>query len=144
MIKIKNKFHVFEILTLIIFILLFISISFIIFTIVGIGFLSFLGFEYYSLQSVLIFFIIYFCIGGPIDIACTSLLDVIRYVNKLPHVSYKFLEAFFDISLTFILVNILDIFMKSITIPLYTEILFAILSYTFSECIDFISNKKNN
>lgn len=142
MIKIKRRFHFLEILTLIIFILLFISIAFIIFTIVGIGFLSFLGFEYDSLQSVFIFFIIYFCIASPIDIICTSLLDVLRYVNKLPYVSYKFVEAFFDISLTFILVNILDIFMKSITIPSYTEILFAILSYTLSECIDFMSSNK--
>lgn len=143
MIKIRNKIHVLEIFALTIFILFFIAIAFIIFTLIGIGFLSFLGFEYNSLKSVILFFIIYFCITSPIDYACTSLLDVIRYRNRLPYTSYKFLEGFFDISLTFILVNILDIFMKSISIPLHTEILFAILSYAFSECMDFISKKNN-
>lgn len=142
MVKIKKKSHVFEILALTMFILFFVIIAFVIFTLVGIGFLSFLGFEYKSLNSVILFFIVYFCIASPIDLVCTSLLDVIRYRNQLSHVSYKFLESFFDISLTFILVNILDVFMSSITIPLYTEILFAILSYVFSECMDFMSKNE--
>lgn len=139
MVKIKKKFQILEILALIIFALIFIVIAFIIFTAIGIGFLSFLGFEYDSFKSVLFFFVIYFCISNPIDFICTSLLDVIRYVNKLPYISYKFLEAFFDISLTFVLVNILDIFMQSIYIPTHTEILFAILSYTLSQCMDFMN-----
>lgn len=138
MVKIKKKLQILEILALIIFALIFVVIAFIIFTAIGIGFLSFLGFEYDSYKSVLLFFVIYFCISRPIDFICTSLLDVIRYVNKFPYVSYKFLEAFFDISLTFVLVNIIDIFMKSVYIPTHSEILFAILSYAFSQCMDFM------
>lgn len=143
MVNIKKKSQFFAIISLILFILFFLIIAFCIFTIIGIGFLSFLGFEYDSFKSVIFFFAIYFCIGGPIDLICTSLLDVIRYINRLPYISYKFLEAFFDISLTFVIVNIIDVFIRTITIPKHTEILFAILSYAFSQCMDFMDKDKD-
>lgn len=41
------------------------------------------------------------------------------------------------------MVNIIDIFMGSIEIPLYTEILFAVFSYAFSQCIDFFDKDEN-
>ncbi|MEF9992242.1 MAG: YrvL family regulatory protein [Romboutsia sp.] len=146
MVKIKNKIPFFELISLILFLFFLLGIAFILFTVIGIGFLSFLGFEYNSFKSVIFFFILYFCIGTPVDFVCTSVLDVIRYTNRLPYRVYKVLEVLFDVSLTFILVNIIDIFMKSITIPLSTEVLFSLMSYAFSQCLDFFDkdNKNNN
>jgi hypothetical protein len=62
------------------------------------------------------------------------MFDFLKYNINL---NDKLLEAFLDISLTFISINILDFFMTSVSIPLYTEILFAILCYLFSECRDY-------
>ncbi|SCH03136.1 MULTISPECIES: regulatory YrvL family protein [unclassified Romboutsia] len=145
MIKINKKYKIpfFEILSLILFFIVFFGISFVIFTFVGIGFLSFLGFEYKSVGSVILFFAIYFLIGSPIDFLCTSFLDIFRYVNKLPYKAYKIIESLIDILLTFITVNIIDLFMNSISIPTHTEILFAILSYLLSECVDVFDIGKN-
>lgn len=66
----------------------------------------------------------------------------------MPYPIYKILEALLDILLTFITMNIIDRFLTSISIPSHTEILFAILSYSFSQCVDFFdfgksSNSKN-
>ncbi|WP_243155234.1 regulatory YrvL family protein [Romboutsia sp. CE17] len=117
--------------------------SFVLFTFIGIGFLSFLGFEYSSVGSVILFFAIYFLIGSPIDFLCTSLLDVFRYVNRLPYTIYKIIESLLDITLTFITMAIIDVFMNSISIPIHTEILFAILSYLLSQCVDFFDKDTN-
>lgn len=103
-------------------------------TFIGIGFLSFLGFEYDSMMSVLIFFLIYFCVTGPIDFVCTTFLDIFRYANRLPYWLYKLSDFVLDFMLTFLTMNILDEIMKSINIPYSTEVLFAILSYVLSEC----------
>ena len=72
------------------------------------------------------------------------MLDVFRYVNKLPYPIYKILEALLDILLTFITMDIIDKFMTSISIPSHTEILFAILSYALSQCVDFFDFGKNS
>ncbi|HBM7270169.1 TPA: hypothetical protein LZB00_002988, partial [Clostridioides difficile] len=47
-----------------------------------------------------------------------------------------------DFILTFLAMNIIDTFMDSVTIPLSTEILFALLSYLLSECMDFFDRDK--
>nr|UWI51432.1 regulatory YrvL family protein [Clostridioides difficile] len=144
MIKISNKRRIplGEFISVFLFFAVFFGITFCIFTVIGIGFLSFLGFEYKSLGSVLIFFLIYFCITTPIDFLCTTILDIFRYVNKLPYSIYKFCEFIIDFILTFLAMNIIDTFMDSITIPLSTEILFALLSYLLSECMDFFDKDK--
>lgn len=142
MINIKNKLHLGEFISFLLFIILFFGVSFIISTVVGIGFLSFLGFEHDSFKSVIIFFIFYYCIGKPIDFLCISFLDIMKYVNKLPNKVYKFLEFTFQVSITFITINIIDLFMKSITISSLTEILFALLSYAFAQCNDFMNKNK--
>ncbi|HBE8541078.1 TPA: hypothetical protein KNL17_001993 [Clostridioides difficile] len=115
MIKISNKRRIplGEFISVFLFFAVFFGITFCIFTVIGIGFLSFLGFEYKSLGAVLIFFLIYFCITTPIDFI-----------------------------LTFLAMNIIDTFMDSVTIPLSTEILFALLSYLLSECMDFFDRDK--
>lgn len=124
------------------FFIIFFAISFLIFTIVGIGFLSFLGFEYNSVSSVILFFAIYFLIGSPIDFLCTSFLDVFRYVNRLPYKVYRVFEALLDILLTLITMDLIDRFMSSINIPSHTEVLFALLSYLLSQCVDFFDKGK--
>lgn len=48
-----------------------------------------------------------------------------------------------DITLTFITMAIIDVFMNSISIPIHTEILFAILSYLLSQCVDFFDKDTN-
>ncbi|WP_243446352.1 YrvL family regulatory protein [Romboutsia weinsteinii] len=130
-----------------IFIILFISvlalIAFCIFTVVGIGFLSFLGFEYDSVKSVLFFFLVYFCVNTPVDFVCTFFLDIAKYVSRLPHPLYKLLESLLDISITFITINVIDYFMSSICIPYTTGILFSILSYMLSQCSDFLRKERN-
>lgn len=131
-----KKIPFFEILFLILFLIILFGISFVIFTFVGIGFLSFLGFEYTSVGAVILFFAIYFLIGSPIDFLCISILDIFRYVNRLPYKLYKIVEALLDILLTFITMNIIDTFMNNINIPIKTEILFALLSYLLSQCVD--------
>ncbi|MBO3446166.1 MULTISPECIES: YrvL family regulatory protein [Clostridia] len=135
----KYKFPFNEIIYFILFILFLVIITFSIFTVVGIGFLSFLGFEYDSIKSVFIFFVIYFCISKVTDIFYTNILDFIKYSNRLPYSLYKLIDFFIDCSLTFIIIDILDFFIKSVRIPTKTQILFAILSFAFSECIDFIT-----
>ncbi|MGL5330289.1 MAG: YrvL family regulatory protein, partial [Peptostreptococcaceae bacterium] len=69
---------------------------------------------------------------------------VFKYVNKLPHKVYVILEAMIDISLTFVIMNIVDVFFASINIPIQTEILFSILSYLFSQCIDFLDKENSH
>ncbi|HHP5290098.1 TPA: YrvL family regulatory protein, partial [Clostridioides difficile] len=68
--------------------------------------------------------------------------DIFRYVNKLPYSIYKLCEFIIDFILTFLAMNIIDTFMDSVTIPLSTEILFALLSYLLSECMDFFDRDK--
>lgn len=145
MIKIKNKKKLpfFEFVYIFLFFAVFFLISFLLFTIVGIGFLSFLGFEYNSVSSVIFFFLIYFFVTRPIDFLCTTILDMARYVNRLPYPAYKFFEFMLDFILTVLVMGIIDVFMKSINIPLRTEVLFAILSYLLSESMDFF-NKDNS
>lgn len=145
MIKIdkKNKIPFVEILSLVLFFVILFGISFFIFTFIGIGFLSFLGFEYKSVGSVILFFAIYFLIESPIDFLCTSILDIFRYVNKLPYIRYKMIEALLDMLLTFIIMNIVDMSMNSINIPIHTKVLFSILSYLLSQCIDFLDSGRS-
>lgn len=138
----KRKFPLWEIVSLMLFAICLLTIAFCIFTIVGIGFLSFLGFEYYSFKSVLLFFAIYFCVRRSTDVFFTTILDILKYVNRIPHLLYKLVDFFINFSLTFIIMNLLDLMMKSILIPFHTEVLFAILSYAFSVCIDFNSKYK--
>ena len=87
----------------------------------------------------MIFFLIYFCITGPIDFACTTFLDVFRYANRLPYWLYKLSDFVLDFTLTFLTMNILDEIMTSISIPLRTEVLFALLSHLLSECSQYFN-----
>lgn len=135
----KRKIPFSDFLYLIIVLAIFFGLSFVVFTFVGIGFLSFLGFEYESVYSVMIFFLIYFCITGPIDFACTTFLDVFRYANRLPYWLYKLSDFVLDFTLTFLTMNILDEIMTSISIPLRTEVLFALLSHLLSECSQYFN-----
>lgn len=140
----RYKFPLNEIIFFILFVGFLIIITFSIFTVVGIGLLSFLGFEYDSIKSVFIFFIIYFCISKITDIFYTNILDFIKYSNKLPHYLYKLIDFFIDCSLTFIIIDLLDLFIKSVQIPTKTQLLFAILSFIFSECLEFITKDNIN
>lgn len=140
----KDKFPFNEIIYFILFIVFLIFITFSIFTVVGVGFLSFLGFEYDSTKSVFIFFILYFCISKATDIFYTHMLDIIKYSKKLPYYLYKLIDFFIDCSLTFIIIDILDFFIKSVKIPTRTQLLFAILSFAFYECVDFITKDNIN
>ncbi|MBS5786286.1 MAG: regulatory YrvL family protein [Clostridioides difficile] len=135
----KRKIPFSDFLYLIVVLAIFFGLSFVVFTFVGIGFLSFLGFEYESVYSVMIFFLIYFCITGPIDFACTTFLDVFRYANRLPYWLYKLSDFVLDFTLTFLTMNILDEIMTSISIPLRTEVLFALLSHLLSECSQYFN-----
>lgn len=135
----KRKIPFSDFLYLIVVLAIFFGLSFFVFTFVGIGFLSFLGFEYESVYSVMIFFLIYFCITGPIDFACTTFLDVFRYANRLPYWLYKLSDFVLDFTLTFLTMNILDEIMTSISIPLRTEVLFALLSHLLSECSQYFN-----
>ncbi|RDY24694.1 hypothetical protein CHF27_000400 [Romboutsia maritimum] len=143
MINIKNKNRILEFISLFLFFAFFLIIEFFIFTLVGIGFLSFLGFDYNSFWSVILFFVIYFCAAIPTDFLCIAILDIFKYINKFSYFNYKILEFITEITLTFITINFIDFLMNCINIPLYTEVLFSILNYLLSQCIDFLDKDKN-
>lgn len=140
----KDKFPFNEIIFFILFIGFLIIITFSIFTAVGIGFLSFLGFEYDSIKSVFIFFTIYFFVSKIINIFYTNISDFIMYSNRFPNYLYKLIDFFINCSLTFIIIDLLDLFIKSVEIPIKTKLLFSILSFAFSECLDYITKDDIN
>ncbi len=117
-----------------------VSFAFIYFimTFIGVGLLTLIGFEYNSIESVFLFFLIFVCLNIPLDFVSTPILDFIHYKGFVPESLYKFLEFFIEFILVLIILLFVDTIMKSIYIPFKTKVLFSILLYLFTSPIDFL------
>ena len=141
----KGKNSIFAMLiTLIIVMTISFGIIYAVTTFVGIGLMTLIGFEYYSIPAVFLFFFIFVCFTIPLDFISTSILDFVRFKGRIPESFYKVLEFFVEVVLVLLGLLVVDSIMKSISIPFRTKILFSVLLYVFTSSIEYMFSKDNN
>ena len=123
---------------------LFFAAMYVLTTFVGLGLMTLLGFEYQSISAVFLFFFIFVCLTLPVDFIITPVLDYLKFKKKLPYIIYKGVEFFLSFILVFIALVILDHYMRVISIPIRTKVLFSILLYLFDISSDTILRKSSD
>lgn len=110
----------------------------IIYTVVGIGFLSFLGFQYSSYFSAFIFLIICYIILLPVDYYISFLVAIFKVKSNITFGQQRCIDFILYLAFSTFIVDLVDYFMDSIIISPANEILFVILCYLLDVYSDYL------
>ena len=109
-----------------------------IYTVVGIGFLSFLGFQYDSYLSAIVFLVICYLIVFPADYYISFLVSLFKTKSNISFSQQRCIDFILYISFTSLIVGIVDYFMDSIIISPTNQILFVLLCYLLDVFSDLL------
>ncbi|WP_237894247.1 YrvL family regulatory protein [Priestia megaterium] len=89
--------------------------------------LKVLGLNYDSVRSLILFFILYGCLEIPLNLVLSSLLKALKSL-KILNSSKGILALVLNIASTFILINLIDAFMESISISQLGVLIFSLIT----------------
>lgn len=114
-----------------------------IYTVIGIGLLSFLGFQYTSYFSVIIFLIICYIMLIPADYCSIFLISLLKIRSKLTNFQERCIDFIMYVCFSSIVIGLVDYLSSSINISSANQVLFILLCYLFDLCCEYFIMKKN-
>lgn len=110
----------------------------IIYTIAGIGFLSFLGFQYSSYFSAIIFFILCYIMLLPVNYYISFLIGLFKAKSNITFRQQRCIDFILYLSFSTFIVGLVDYIMDSIIIIPANQILFVVLCYLLDVYSDYL------
>lgn len=110
--------------------------------VIGIGLLSFLGFQYKSYFNAIIFLIVCYIFMIPVDYYTSLIVSLFRNESKTTHFQERCLDFIIYTSLFSLVVGICEYLIPGINISPSNQILFVFLYYMLQVCCEYLLTKK--
>ncbi|WP_443082205.1 YrvL family regulatory protein [Terrisporobacter sp.] len=145
LINIKNEKKVIRIsfFTFILYLLIMSLLEVFLYTVIGIGLLSFLGFQYTSYFSVIIFLIICYIMLILTDYCSTFLISLLKIKSKLTKFQERCIDFIMYVCFSTIVIGLVDYLSSNIDISSANQVLFIVMCYLFDICSEYFIMKKD-
>lgn len=145
MIKIYKEKKIIKIsfFTFIIYLLLILLLEGILYTLIGIGLLSFLGFQYESYLSAFIFFASCYILMIPVNYYTSLLLSLFKLKGNITKFQERCIDFILYMLFASLVVGVVDYILPSVDISPSNQVLFVLLCYSLEICSEyFLYTKK--
>ena len=129
--------------TFIIYLLLILLLEGILYTLIGIGLLSFLGFQYESYLSAFIFFAYCYILMIPVNYYTSLLLSLFKLKSNITKFQERCIDFILYMLFASLVVGVVDYILPSVDISPSNQVLFILLCYSLEICSEyFLYTKK--